>query len=177
MMKKLASLLMSLALLSACVCGAAAEAAPQPENFADSAARLSLEGYLESDPELTALMEKSLALAHEINLDPVTNPVDSVDKLLDYVDWLTTCIPWNVLTEAEYPTLYGHIDQSIDYIWSCSTSRWRSLRGWDITIPRCSTTSPFPPGSGSIPTNGALFFRRKRAGTIFITGASKTIPA
>lgn len=89
-MKKLASLLMSLALLSACVCGAAAEAAPQPEDFADSAARLSLEGYLEADPELTALMEKSLALAHEINPDPVTNPVDSVDKLLDYVDWLTT---------------------------------------------------------------------------------------
>lgn len=73
-MKKLASLLMSLALLSACVCGAAAEAAPQPEDFADSAARLSLEGYLEADPELTALMEKSIALAHKINPDPVTNP-------------------------------------------------------------------------------------------------------
>ena len=142
MMKKLASLLMSLALLSACVCGVAAEAAPQPVDFADSAARLSLEGYLEADPELTALMEKSLALAHEINPDPVTNPIDSVDKLLDYVDWLTTCMPWNVLTEAEYPTLYGHIDQSIDYIWFLLDQPLEELEGLGYYYPTLQYHEP-----------------------------------
>ncbi len=64
-----------------------------------------METYLEADPELKALMEKSIALSHEINPDPQTNPIGSVDDLYNYIDRLTTCMPWNVLKDAEYPSL------------------------------------------------------------------------
>ena len=117
MMKKFAALLITLLLLQTCVCGSVmAEAVLQPELQA-SDARLALEAYLDADPELNAMMEKSIALARGINPDPKTNPIGSVEELLDYIDWLTTCMPWNVLTDAVYPTLYDSIDQSVDYIW------------------------------------------------------------
>lgn len=114
--KMIALLCAFLLAVSAAACPALAEAAPQlePEH---SKARLAMQEYLESDPELKALMEKSIAHAHEINPDPDTNPVNTVDELYDFIDWITVCMPWNVLTEAEYPTLYQSIDQSIDYIW------------------------------------------------------------
>ena len=72
---------------------------------------------LESDPELMALMEESIRIAHEINPDPNTNPVGTVEEFYDFLDWAVTCMPWNVLTDISYPTLYDHIDQSVDYIW------------------------------------------------------------
>ena len=117
MMKRIAALLVSLVLLQACVCTTAvSEAALQPE-LTHSEARLSMEAYLEADPELMALMEKSIAKAQEINPDPETNPVHNVEELYKLIDWLTVCMPWNVLTDGMYPTLYQSIDQSIDYIW------------------------------------------------------------
>ena len=119
MMKKFVALLITLMLLQTCLCWSAmGEAALQPE-LQTSEARLALEAYLDADPELNAMMEKSIALAHEINPDPKTNPIGSVEELLDYIDWLTTCMPWNVLTDAAYPTLYDSIDQSVDYNLLC----------------------------------------------------------
>ena len=119
MMKKFVALLIALMLLQTCLCWSAmGEAALQPE-LQTSEARLALESYLDADPELNAMMEKSIALAREINPDPKTNPIGSVEELLDYIDGLTTCMPWNVLTDAAYPTLYDSIDQSVDYNLLC----------------------------------------------------------
>ena len=56
MVKRIAALLVSLILLQVCVCGMAmSEAALQPE-LKHSDARLSMEAYLEADPELLALV-------------------------------------------------------------------------------------------------------------------------
>ena len=92
---------------------ALAEAAPelQPEH---AECTLAMMEYLEGNPELKALMEKSIRKSHEVNPDPNTNPVNSVDELYDFLDWAVTCMPWNVLTGVSYPTLYNSIDQSID---------------------------------------------------------------
>ena len=83
----------------------------------NSEASVALREYLEGDPELMELMEKSIAKAHEVNPDSNTNPVENVEELYGFIDWAITCMPWNVLTDVEYPTLYESIDQSIDYIW------------------------------------------------------------
>ena len=115
MTKKLFALMMSMLLALSCL-NCLAEAAPQLEPQHSEAA-LAMQSYLEADPELMHMMEKSIAQAHEINPDPSTNPVDNIDELYDFIDWMVTCMPWNVLTDVEYPTLYNHIDQSIDYIW------------------------------------------------------------
>ena len=74
-------------------------------------------------------MEKTIALARKINPVAQTNPIGSVDELYDYIDWLTTCMPWNVLKDAEYPSLYDTIDQSIDYIWFLFDQPLEELEG------------------------------------------------
>ena len=135
--------LFSALLLAVSVAGshALAEAAPQL-GINHSRARLSLQGYLEGDPGLMALMEKSIGRAHEINPDPNTNPVDSVEKLYDFVDWITTCMPWELLTDAEYPTLYRSIDQSIDYFWFLLDQPLEELEGLGYYYPTLQYHEP-----------------------------------
>ena len=70
-----------------------AEAAPQIQ-FPRSKASLDLQAYLEADPALMALMEKSIEKAHEINPDPDTNPVDSVESFYEFLDLATIVSPW-----------------------------------------------------------------------------------
>lgn len=117
------------------------EAAPvsAPEH---SRARLDMEAYLEADPELKAMMEKSIALARQINPDPATNPIGSVDDLYEYIDWLTTCMPWNVLTDAEYPSLYDNIDQSVDYFWFLVDQPLEELEGRGYYYPTLQYHEP-----------------------------------
>ena len=115
MTKKITAFLFIL-FLAFTMLAAQAEPVPVPE-LPRSEATLAMMEYLEADPELMALMEKSIASAVQVNPDPNTNPVRSVDELYDFLDWATICMPWNVLTDVSYPTLYESIDQSIDYIW------------------------------------------------------------
>lgn len=107
-----------------------------------SESSLAMEKYLEADPELMALMEKSIAAAAEINPDPNTNPVKSVEELYDLLDWASICLPWNVLTDAEYPTLYNHIDQSIDYIWFLLDQPLKELEGKGYYYPSLQYHEP-----------------------------------
>ena len=142
MMKKFTALLLTLLLLMTYAFGtAAAEAVPQPEPEA-SDARLAMEAYLDADPELNAMLEKSIARAREINPDPATNPIGSVEELLEYIDWLTTCMPWNVLTDAVYPTLYDSIDQSVDYLWFLFDQPLEELEGKGYYYPTLQYHEP-----------------------------------
>ena len=72
---------------------------------------------LEKDPELKGLVEKSIALAAVNNPDKETNPVRSLEEYYAFLDWSAACMPWNILSAAEYPTLYQHIDQSLNYFY------------------------------------------------------------
>ncbi len=107
-----------------------------------SESALSLKEALDADPELMALMEKSIAKAHEINPDPDTNPVDSVEKLYDFIDWNVKGLPWNLLSDAEYPTLYNHIDQSIDYFWFLMDQPLDELKGKGYYYPTLQYHEP-----------------------------------
>ena len=118
-----------------------AEPAPKLD-LPRSEAALSMMNYLESDPELMKMMEQSIAAAAEINPDPATNPVRSVDELYDFIDWAVTCMPWNVLTDASYPTLYDHIDQSIDYIWFLIDQPLPELEGKGYYYPTLQYHEP-----------------------------------
>ena len=116
MMKKTVAFFLTFLLVLTLLAAHAAEPVPVPD-LPRSEAALAMMEYLEADPELMALMEKSIASAAQVNPDLNTNPVRSVDELYDFLDWATICMPWNVLTDVSYPTLYESIDQSIDYIW------------------------------------------------------------
>ena len=107
-----------------------------------SDAALSLMEYLESDPELMTLMEESIRIAHEINPDPNTNPVGTVEGFYDFLDWAVTCMPWNVLADVSYPTLYDHIDQSVDYIWFLLDQPLPELEGQGYYYPTLQYHEP-----------------------------------
>ena len=118
-----------------------AEALPKTEEYR-SESSLAMQAYLEADPELMRLMEQSIAIAHAINPDPDTNPVDSVEEFYDFLDWAATCMPWDLLTDASYPTLYRSIDQSIDYIWFLLDQPLEELEGKGYYYPTLQYHEP-----------------------------------
>ena len=136
--------------LTACTLNVSINTGQQPDDTTGSyvseqehsEATLALKKYLEDDPQLMALMEKSIEKAHEINPDPDTSPVTSVDELYDFIDWNVKALPWNLLTDAEYPTLYNHIDQSIDYIWFIMDQPLDELKGKGYYYPTLQYHEP-----------------------------------
>ena len=73
---------------------------------------------MDSDPELKALMEKSIEKGVAVNPDRNTNPVQSLDEFYDYLDWCAVCMPWEMIDVSEtYPSIYDQIDQSLIYFY------------------------------------------------------------
>lgn len=73
---------------------------------------------MDSDPELKALMEKSIEKGVTVNPDRKTNPVQSLDEFYDYLDWCAVCMPWEMIDVSEtYPSIYDQIDQSLIYFY------------------------------------------------------------
>jgi phosphatidylserine decarboxylase len=140
MKKRILALILVLSMMLA-VLPAWAEPAPELE-LQRSEASLSMQDMLESDPELMALMEKTIAAAAEINPDPDTNPVRNVNDFYNLLDWATVCMPWNVLTDVSYPTLYESIDQSIDYIWFLLDQPLPELEGKGYYYPTLQYHEP-----------------------------------
>ena len=101
-----------------------------------------MRNYLEHDPALMALMEKSIAMAQEINPDINTNPVRSVEDLYEFIDMSVKGLPWNLLANVEYPTLYNYIDQCIDYIWFLMDQPLDELKGKGYYYPTLQYHEP-----------------------------------
>ena len=121
--------------------------APQPavtvsQNSEHSVSAQELKRILESDPELMKLMEKSIAKAHEINPDPNTNPVSSVEEFYDFLDWVVKAVPWRVLKNADYPTIYDHIDVGLDCLWFLLDQPLEELEGKGYYYPTLQYHEP-----------------------------------
>lgn len=67
---------------------------------------------VEHDPVLKALLEKSIAKAHEMNPDPNTNPVSDLESYYAFVDRCYHALPWEI-EPTEYDSLYERIDQGM----------------------------------------------------------------
>ncbi|MBE6110886.1 MAG: phosphatidylserine decarboxylase [Erysipelotrichaceae bacterium] len=68
---------------------------------------------VEHNDEIRSLLEESIELAHEINPDPQTNPVDSLESYYAFVDRTVRCMPWEIEPYGEKRLLYERIDQSM----------------------------------------------------------------
>ncbi|MCR4683851.1 MAG: phosphatidylserine decarboxylase [Lachnospiraceae bacterium] len=152
MFRKITAILLSVMIslmLSACTVDinidpseTAKTAKKETQETARSEAAISIKQALDDDPELMTLMEKSIAKAHEINPDPDTNPVNNVEELYDFIDWNVKGMPWNLLTDVECPTLYDHIDQSIDYLWFLLDQPLDELEGKGYYYPTLQYHEP-----------------------------------
>ena len=141
MKRKITALILVL-LLALSALTAWAEPAPVLEEIPQSEVSLSLQQMLEADPDLMALMEKSIAAAAKINPDPDTNPVRNVEDFYELLDWAAICMPWNVLKDASYPSLYESIDQSVDYIWFLLDQPLPELEGKGYYYPTLQYHEP-----------------------------------
>ena len=68
---------------------------------------------IEHDDELKRLLLKSIEQAHELNPDPDSNPVDSLESYYDFLDHSYKAMPWAITKDGNYHKLYDLIDQSM----------------------------------------------------------------
>lgn len=74
-----------------------------------------------SNPDVKALLEKSISQAAAVNPDRRYNPAQSLEEFYEFVDWNVRQLPWDVMITAsptEYgQSLYGRADQGVGYFW------------------------------------------------------------
>ena len=91
---------------------------------------------LNENPELKDLTEKSLLKGAIVNPDKKTNPVQTLDELYDFLDWCSTCMPWEIISLSEdYPSIYDQIDQSLNYFYYILDQPLEELEGKGYYYP------------------------------------------
>ncbi len=73
----------------------------------------------EHNPELKAMLIRSIQLAKEQNPDRRTNPAQTLEEYYVFLDWAAQAMPWSIIKNFPHPTpgLYDQIDQSLDYFY------------------------------------------------------------
>ena len=84
---------------------------------------------LERDKNLKKLVEKNLEMAKKNNPDKITNPAQSLEELYDFLDWSVSCLPWEILKNKEYSSLYSALDQATGYFWYIFDQPLKELEG------------------------------------------------
>ncbi len=66
---------------------------------------------------LKQMLVDSIAAARTKNPDRVMNPAQSLEEYYAFIDWATKAMPWSILRDVPYSSLYDKIDQSLDYFY------------------------------------------------------------
>jgi phosphatidylserine decarboxylase precursor len=72
---------------------------------------------VEYNADLKKMLIESIENAKKINPDKVTNPAQTLDEYYNFVDWAAKAMPWSIIKEGPYSSLYDKIDQSLDYFY------------------------------------------------------------
>ncbi|NTU44581.1 MAG: phosphatidylserine decarboxylase [Chlorobiaceae bacterium] len=72
---------------------------------------------VEHNSELRNMLVESINKTTRINPDRVTNPVRTLEEYYNFIDWATKALPWSILPNAPWSSLYDQIDQSLDYFY------------------------------------------------------------
>lgn len=84
---------------------------------------------VEADPQLKAMLEKSIARAAEINPDTVTNPVRTLEQYYDFIEYAMTAMPWSITKCPESWSIFDQIDQSLNYFYFINDIPLEELEG------------------------------------------------
>ena len=94
------------------------------------------------DQELKELVIDSINQAKLINPDKDTNPAQSLEELYDFLDWSVKCLPWNVLKNIKYSSLYLDINQSINFFWFLFGQKLDKLKDKGYYLPTLEYHEP-----------------------------------
>ena len=102
---------------------------------------------MDGNPEVKALLEKSITKAAEVNPDRKYNPAQTLTEFYDFVDWNVRQLPWDVMIHqapSEYGrSLYGRTDQGVGYFWFLVQQPLEELEGRGYYYPTVEFVEPF----------------------------------
>ena len=107
------------------------------------AASTELIKIVDSNSELKAMLEKSIAMAKQQNPDKATNPAQTLDEYYDFIDWATTAMPWGVISQPEGTDLFTRIDQSLNYLFFINDQKLEELDGKGLYNNSLQYYSPY----------------------------------
>ena len=84
---------------------------------------------VEHNAELRNMLIESIKKTGTINPDRVTNPVRTLEEYYSFIDWAAKALPWTILPNPAYSTLYDQIDQSLDYFYFVNDQPLPELKG------------------------------------------------
>lgn len=98
---------------------------------------------VDSNSELKAMLEKSIAMAKQQNPDKATNPAQTLEEYYDFIDWATTAMPWGVISQPEGTDLFTRIDQSLNYLFFINDQKLEELDGKGLYNNSLQYYSPY----------------------------------
>lgn len=127
--KKLLTSLLSTVTLCSCLCFSALAqvAAPLPAQHEPGTRQFIT--MVEHNAELKKMLQDSIAAARKINPDKAMNPAQSLEEYYAFLDWATKAMPWSILRDLPYSSLYDQIDQSLDYFYFINDQPLPALKG------------------------------------------------
>lgn len=102
-----------------------------------------LMALLDADPSLKALLERSIAAAAAANPNTDTNPAQTLEEYFDFVDRVSTAMPWEVNPSRRYSSLYWRIDQGMGCFYFISDQPLEELEGLGYYHPSLMYHEPF----------------------------------
>jgi phosphatidylserine decarboxylase len=72
---------------------------------------------VEHNAALKKMLMDSIESAKKHNPNRVMNPVQTLEEYYVFMDWATKAMPWSILRNLPYSSLYDQIDQSLDYFY------------------------------------------------------------
>ena len=102
---------------------------------------------MDGNPDVKALLEKSITRAVAVNPDRRYNPAQTLTEFYDFVDWNVRQLPWDVMIHqapSEYgQSLYGRTDQGVGYFWFLVQQPLEELEGRGYYYPTVEFVEPF----------------------------------
>lgn len=84
---------------------------------------------VEHNAEIKSMLIHSIEQANKINPDRVTNPVKTLEEYYAFMDWAAKAMPWSIIPNLPYSSLYDQIDQSLDYFYFVNDQPLGELKG------------------------------------------------
>jgi phosphatidylserine decarboxylase len=72
---------------------------------------------VEHSPELKKLLLSSIEMAKKSNPDKITNPAQSLEEYYEFIDWAAKAMPWTILKDTQYSSLYEQTYQGLTYFY------------------------------------------------------------
>lgn len=115
--KKFLTGLLSMFTLCTCLCLSAFGLDNSPAQVRHEPITRQLITIMDHNASLKQMLVDSIKSAQKLNPDRVMNPAQTVEEYYAFIDWATKAMPWSILRNMPYSSLYDQIDQSLDYFY------------------------------------------------------------